>query len=224
MLRTGCSPCPVVGGDPWTCRNRGKAATSERSCFDGIRWICGTCVPCRSILCRSILSRPILSRPILSRPVLSRLVLSFEADSRSRFLFSEAPGFSFLSAWKIIRNFTRFIIHRCGREPRFYSSWKKTTSKYSVRGCITCKTSIWKFLAGNWSSSQDFRVPASRPWLSIRSMPKGSAAIWRRFRPMPGSSSARWNGPMSIRSRDSALWWPSSRRPPTRIPVRRSVP
>ena len=67
MLRTGCSPCPVVGGDPWTCRNRGKAATSERSCFDGIRWICGTCVPCRSILCRSILSRPILSRP-MSRP------------------------------------------------------------------------------------------------------------------------------------------------------------
>ena len=83
--------------------------------------------------------------------------LFFEADSRSRFLFSEAPGFSFLSAWKIIRNFTRFIIHRCGREPRFYSSWKKTTSKYSVRGCITCKTSIWKFLAGNWSS---FRTPA----------------------------------------------------------------
>ena len=117
MLRTGCSPCPVVGGDPWTCRNRGKAATSERSCFDGIRWICGTCVPCR---------------PILSRPVLSRLVLSFEADSRSRFLFSEAPGFSFLSAWKIIRNFTRFIIHRCGREPRFYSSWKKTTSPGNI--------------------------------------------------------------------------------------------
>ena len=50
-----------------------------------------------------------------------------------------------------------------------------------MRGCITCKTSIWKFLAGNWSSSQDFRVPASRPWLSIRSIAEGQRRYIETF-------------------------------------------
>ena len=107
MLRTGCSPCPVVGGDPWTCRNRGKAATSERSCFDGIRWICGTCVPCRStpVPFYPVPSYPVPSYPVPSCPcpVLSRLVLSFEADSRSRFCFRSA-GILFLVCVEIIRN------------------------------------------------------------------------------------------------------------------------
>ena len=98
MLRTGCSLYPAVGDDPWTCRNRGKAATSERSCFGGIRRICGTCVPCHPVLYCLILSYLILSRAVLSRFVLYCALPCFEADSRSKLLFSEAPGFSFLAA------------------------------------------------------------------------------------------------------------------------------
>jgi len=55
-------------------------------------------VPSCFVLSYLILSYLILSRAVLSRFVLYCALPCFEADSRSKLLFSEAPGFSFLAA------------------------------------------------------------------------------------------------------------------------------
>ena len=109
---------------------------------------------------------------------------------------SQTPIFSYLCSFK------------------FSENWKKRfrISPFAMLMSTIWKTSVYRFQKTSLLSSRDYRVRASRRWLSTHFMPKVSAVMWRAWVPTRASSWADWTSQMWKASPASRLPSPSNRR------------